>query len=83
MIDKSKQILLDETNLFKAITGLFANDRTISQEVVISELKSILALTTLNKYAEDKIAKMDKENPTTEDTFLLLLSETMNSILEL
>jgi hypothetical protein len=79
MIDKSKQLLLDETNLFKAITGLFAQDRSVSQEVVISELKSVLALTTLGKYAEDVVSKMDKTNPTVEETFLKLLTDAMTS----
>ena len=78
MIDKSKQVLLDQTNLFRAITTIFKTDRSINQEQVVMELKSILGLSALNAYAKSKISDIDLENPTPEDTFLLALNEAMS-----
>jgi hypothetical protein len=84
MIDKSKQVLLDETNLFRGITSLFDNDRSVSKEVVVSELKSILALSTLSAFARNRVAtnkatNKSQEDYTTEDVFLTYLVDALRS----
>lgn len=75
MIDKSKQVLLDQTDLFAAITNMFKYDKNISPDEVVVQLKSILAMSAFNAYMDKKIPSLDLDNLSAEDSFLYAIYE--------
>ncbi len=70
MSTRSKEVLLDETNLFKAFTSLFRYDKSVNIEDVVLELKSILGLSSLNAYVQSRIDNIDENNMSQEDVFV-------------
>lgn len=78
MSDKSKQVLLDETNLFKAFTSLFKYDKSVNMEDVVLELKSILGLSSLNAYVQSRIDQIDENNMSQEDVFVKAMHDATN-----
>lgn len=77
MLDKSKQVFLDETSVFKGIASLFQYGMN-EPDQVSAELKSILGLSALHTYMKSKINDIDREDPNFEELFLLALNDTMN-----
>ena len=78
MTTRSKEVLLDETNLFKAFTSLFRYDKSVNIEDVTIELKSILALSSLNAYVDSKINDINEEDMSAEDVFIQALHSATN-----
>lgn len=77
MIDRSKLVLLDQTNLFKAVTKIFAGDKNITEEQVVTELKSILGFSALGSYVRERVKTVNVENPSGEDIFVMALQDAL------
>jgi hypothetical protein len=77
LIDTSKEVLLDETNLFKGITSLFnvRYDSNLNEDQIVTELKSIFGMSALNAFVNEALPKIDQENPTSKEKFIMALAK--------
>jgi len=80
MINTSKEVLLDQTNLFKAVTTLFKRERRLTEDQVSTELKSILAFSALSSSIKEKIGKIkDFNNLSDEEERLLAFNDALSA----
>lgn len=75
MTNKSKEVLLDETNLFKAITSMFRYDKSTNIEEIVLQLKSVLGLSALSAYVAREMQNIDLNNMSPKDIFVKAIYE--------